>query len=143
MRMRRDLETFTREQLAEIETLYQSANRNLRAPESRGLLQDLVDKYPASNRGGCAALYLAQVAPESDREVLLKQPIERHADAWYGDGTQVGPMARAFLASLYQRQDRREEAIAAARAVASSTPDAVDHQGRRIVDVLKGQGLLQ
>ena len=82
------------------------------------------------------------MAPESDREVLLKQAIERHADAWYGDGTQVGPMARAFLASLYQRQERREDAIATARAVASATPDAVDHQGRRIVDVLKGQGLL-
>ena len=32
---------------------------------------------------------------EADREALLKQAIERHADAWYGDGTQVGPMARA------------------------------------------------
>ena len=98
MRMRRDLETFTREQLGEIETLYQSANRNLRAPESRGLLQDLVGKYPGSNRAGCAALYLAQAAPETDREVLLKEAIERHADAWYGDGTQVGPMARAAAA---------------------------------------------
>jgi hypothetical protein len=142
VRMRRDLATFTREQLSEIETLYQSASRNLQAPESRGLLQDLVDKYPASNRAGCAALYLARGAPESDREVLLEQVIERHSDAWYGDGTQVGPMARALLASLYQRQDRQQEAIAAARAVESSTPDAVDHQGRRIVDVLKGQGLL-
>ena len=141
-RMRRDLETFTREQLREIEQLYQSANQNLRAPESRGRLQELIARYPASNRAGCAALYLAQIAGDADREVLLKQAIARHADAWYGDGTQVGPMARAYLASLYDKQQRRDEAIAIARALASDAPDAVDHQGRRIVDVLKGSGLL-
>jgi hypothetical protein len=142
MRMRRDLETFTREQLREIEQLYQSANQNLRAPESPGRLQELLDKYPSSNRAGCAALYLAQISSEGDREVLLKQAIERHADAWYGDGTQVGPMARAYLASHYQKQKRQDEAVATARAIAAETPDAVDHQGRRIVDMLKGMGLL-
>src|SRR6478736_6273154 len=78
VRMRRDLDTFTREQLKEIESLYQSANRNLRAPESRGILQELIDKYPSSNRAGCAALYLAQDSGDSDREALLKQAIERH-----------------------------------------------------------------
>jgi hypothetical protein len=79
---------------------------------------------------------------ETDREVLLKQAIERHADAWYGDGTQVGPMARAYRASHYQKQKRQDEAAATARDVATETPDAVDHQGRRIVDMLKGMGLL-
>ncbi|MGV3516301.1 hypothetical protein [Luteitalea sp.] len=141
-RMRRDLETFTREQLREIEQLYQRANRDLRAPESRGRLQELIDKYPASNRAGCAALYLAQMSGDPDREVLLKQAIERHADAWYGDGSQVGPMARAYLAMHYQQQKRQDDAAATARAIAVETPDAVDHQGRRIVDVLKGMGLL-
>lgn len=141
-RMRRDLETFTREQLREIEQLYQSVNQNLRAPESRGRLQELIDKYPASNRAGCAALYLAQISGEADREILLKQAVERYADAWYGDGTQVGPMARAYLASFYQKQQRQEEAVATARAIATETPDAVDHQGRRIVDMLRGMGLL-
>jgi hypothetical protein len=141
-RMRRDLDTFTREQLQEIEQLYQAANQNLRAPESRGRLQELIEKYPASNRAGCAALYLAQMSGEADQEVLLKQAIERHPDAWYGDGTQVGPMARAFLASLYHRQKRQEEAVATARALAKEAPDSVDHRGRRIVDVLRGMGLL-
>ena len=141
-RMRRDAETFTREELRAIEQLYQSANRNLRAPDSRDRLQEVIDRYPASNRAGCAALYLAQMSPESDREALLKQAIERHADAWYGDGTQVGPLARASLAALYEKQKRQDEARAAARVVATETPDAVDHQGRRIVDVLRGMGLL-
>lgn len=141
-RMQRDLDTFTREQLREIEQLYQGANQNLKAPESRARLQELVDKYPASNRAGCAALYLAQLSPEPDREALLKQAIERHADAWYGDGTQVGPMARAYLAALYQKQQRKDEAVAVARAIATETPDAVDHRGRRIVDVLRGLGIL-
>lgn len=141
-RMRRDAELFTRDQLREIEELYQSANQNLRAPESRGRLQQVLDKYPDSNRAGCAALYLAQTAPESDREALLKQAIDRHTDAWYGDGTQVGPLARAYLATLYQKQKRQDEAVAIARAILADTPDAVDHQGRRIVDVLRGARLL-
>ncbi len=142
VRMRRDLETFTREQLREIEQLYQSANKNLRAPESRGRLQELIDKYPASNRAGCAALYLAQMSAEGDRETLLREAIAHHADAWYGDGAQVGPLARAYLASFYKNQNRHDEAVAMARSIAAGTPDAVDHQGRRIVDVLKGIGLL-
>jgi hypothetical protein len=50
--------------------------------------------------------------------------------------------ARAFLASHYQKQKREEEAAVTARAIAMETPDAVDHQGRRIVDMLKGMGLL-
>ena len=48
-RMERERATFTMEQIREIESLYQSANQDLRAPLSK-----------EANRAGCALLYLAQ-----------------------------------------------------------------------------------
>lgn len=143
MRMRRDRESFTREQLQEIERLYQSTNGRFFTPESRATLEDLIARFPGSNRAGCAALYLARVSPEAEREAALLNVIAHHADAWYGDGTQVGPLARAYLASWYYSKDRKDEALAIAKVIATETPDAVDHTGRRIVDVLKGSGVLQ
>jgi hypothetical protein len=85
-RMERERATFTMEQVREIESLYQSANRDLRAPSSK-----------EANRAGCALLYLAQLSPPAERETFLTRAIADHSDAWYGDGTQVGPFAKAQL----------------------------------------------
>lgn len=142
VRMAQDREHFTREELREIEQLYQGAGRDFSSPETRAKLARLIEKYPGSNRAGCAALYLARSAPPDERETELLAVIAEHSDAWYGDGTQVGPMARAFLASWYQAEGRDADARDAAREIAAQAPDAVDHTGRRIVDVMRGIGLL-
>ena len=59
-RFRRDRELFTAQEFRDLETLYQAANRNIRAPDAKDLLLQVVSKYPRSNRAGCAVLYLAQ-----------------------------------------------------------------------------------
>ena len=141
-RMREDRARYSAEQFQEIEALYQSANRDLRADGAMDALKKLVDKYPQSNRAGCALLYVARLAPGVDREALLKQAIANHSDARYGDGTQVGAFARAFLADLLRRGNRLDEAKALAAEVVAKYPGAVDHSGRRIADVLKQIGLI-
>jgi hypothetical protein len=53
-----DRRTYKPEELAEIESLYQVANKNWRTPEARESLKKLLDKYDRANRTGCATLYL-------------------------------------------------------------------------------------
>lgn len=55
-RMRKDKAVFSDDQFREIENLYQTANRDLGAPDAKQRLLELIEKYPASNRAGCAVL---------------------------------------------------------------------------------------
>jgi hypothetical protein len=126
-----------------IEQLYQSANRDLRAPESRSRLIALVDRYPKANRSGCALLYLAQASAGEEREAFLRRAIAEHSDAFYGDGTQVGAFGRVLLALHLAETDRRDEALALAADVDRLYPGAVDHSGRRLTDTLRRLGLLK
>lgn len=136
--MARDREIFSAEEMKQIETLYQSANRNLQAPGSKDVLLQLMQNYPRSNRAGCAALYLAVRSEHAaDREQQLQDAIRDHADAMYGDGVQVGAMARAELAFMYTRNGRTAEAQKLADEVNQLYPGAVDHRGRRLAEGMR------
>lgn len=142
VRMRQDLAAFTREQRQDIESRYQAGSRDPRVPENRARLLALIDDYPSANRAGCALLYVARTSVGGEREALLRRAIESHGDAWYGDGTQVGAFARALLAAHYADTGRRDEAATLAAEVARDFPDAVDHAGRPLTDILKRLDLL-
>jgi hypothetical protein len=141
-RMRQDLAIYSADDLRKLEALYQSANRNLRGPEATEILQRVVKEFPKSNRAGSAVLYLAQLASGADREAYLKTAIEAHGETWYGDGAQVGALARVQLAAYYAADGRTAEARNLAKEVTDGFPGAVDHSGRRLVDVLRGMNLL-
>jgi len=141
-RLRRDREVFTAEEFRDLETLYQAANRNIRAPGGEDLLLQVVSKYPRSNRAGCAVLYLAQISSGRERESFLKRAIAEHVDDWYGNGVQVGALARVHLAAHYAETNRRDEAAALAEEVRKSFPDAVDHTGGSLIEVLQRMKLL-
>ncbi len=121
-RMHQDLAVYSTEDLRQLEELYQSANRNLRAPQAKAILQRVVKEFPKSNRAGSAVLYLAQLSSGTDREAYLKTAIEAHSDAWYGDGVQVGALARVQLAGFYAGEGRMAEAKVLAREVVGSFP---------------------
>jgi TolA-binding protein len=142
-RMRQDRSLFSDQEFREIETLYQQANRNLRTPEAKDLLKQVVQKYPKSNRAGCAVLYLAQMSAGTEREDYLKSAIAAHGEAWYGDGAQVGALARAQLATYYANAGRLDEAQKLAEEVSSQFPGAVDHSGSRLTDALRRMKLLR
>jgi TolA-binding protein len=140
-RMQRDRAAFTAAQLRDIETLYQSASRNLKAPQAQHLLQQVIEKYPRSNRAGCAMSYLAMLSAgagkEADKEKYLLDAIKNHDDAWFGDGAQVGALSRAELAFLYARTGRLAEARKLAAEIDERYPGAVDHAGRRLAQSLQ------
>lgn len=141
-RMRQDLATYSAEDVRTLEDLYQSANRNLRGPDAKGILQRVVREYPKSNRAGSAVLYLAQLSSGAEREAYLKTAIEAHGDTWYGDGVQVGALARVQLAAFYAAGGRLAEARVLAREVVDRFPGAVDHSGRQLVEALRSLNLL-
>ncbi len=136
-RMRLDRERFSVDELRGIERLYQRANRSPGAPEARASLLELVERYPASNRAGCAVLYLAQSSRGAEREALLRRAIADFNDSWYGNGVQVGALARVFLARHYAESGRHDDAHALADEVRRSFPDAVDHSGMRLSALLE------
>ena len=141
-RMHQDAAVYSGKDLGELEELYESANRDLKNPEAKAILERVVKQYPGSNRAGCAVLYLAQLASGPEREKYLKTAIETHGNTWYGDGVQVGALARTELAKFYAASGHQKEAKSLAAQVAKRFPGAVDHEGRPLADMLRRLKLL-
>lgn len=129
-RMARDRGKYSSDQLAEAEQLYQTANKNWRGPQAKAALERMIQKYPGLNRTGCAILYLAQWAKGDEQEVLLKQAIETYGDCYYGDGVQVGALARFYLAMLYKNAKQEEKANLLLGELRKDYPQALDHNGQ-------------
>lgn len=134
-RMRADAQRYTKAQLDEIEQLYQPSNDRAQrgTPAVKASLEKLIATYPDSSRAGCAVLYLAQWAQGEERERLLKEAAEKHADAFYGDGCQVGPYALFQLAAYYAGSGSPEKAKATYGTLRAKYPKAIDHSQQTLV----------
>lgn len=146
-RLDADRLVYSTTELQDIEARYRSAHQEL-VPESLKpgaalLLADLVDKYPRSTRAGCAVVELAQTSNGDVRRHYLALAIDRHSDAWCGNGVQVGALARALLAVSYADAGRFDEAERIAREMMQLFPDAVDSAGAPLDTVLEGIKLLR
>jgi len=127
---------YTQDQRREIETLYQSANKDLKNPEAKAALKSLIEKYPKANRTGCAVQYVAQLSEGQEREDYLKLAIKDFGDCFYGNGVQVGAYARFYLGFYYQKAGKTAEAKALFDEIRKDYPDAINHKGKRLVDLL-------
>jgi hypothetical protein len=134
-RMRKDGQTHTAEQINDAEQLYQVANKNWRSPEAKESLKKMIEKYPDLNRTGCAVLYLGQMTENdpAERERLLKLAIDKYGDCFYGDGVQVGALARYFLAAQYDKGGQPDKAKALRDELRRDYPDAINHRGEPLV----------
>jgi len=91
------------------------------------------------NRTGCAVLYLAQTSKGPEQTAKLNECVEKYNDCMYGDGVQVGALARFLLVQLYKSSNDEEKAEALENEIRTKFPDAVDHSGKLLVDDLKGE----
>ncbi len=128
-RMRRDSATYSRDELREIEELYQVANKQWRSEEGKQSLRKLIDKYDKANRTGCALLYLGQMGEGAEKENYLKQAITGFSDCFYGDGVQVGAYARYCLALYYKGTGNETQMNKLFKELRELYPDAIDHKG--------------
>ncbi len=137
IRMRKDSEFYSRDELKEIENLYQVANKQWRTQDGKDSLQELVKKYDKANRTGCALLYLGQMSKGEEREKYLKQAITDFRDCFYGNGVQVGAYARYYLAYHYKDAGEKSKAEKLFIELKEEYPNAIDHKGRLLRDLIE------
>ena len=135
-RMILDSEVYSQDELREIESLYQVANKKWGSDEGVKSLEQLISKYKKANRTGCAVLYLGQMNKGDEQIGYLKRAIEEFSDCYYGDGVQVGAYARFMLAGVYLRKGKKEEAMKLLEEIKTDFPDAIDHRGRSLVEII-------
>jgi TolA-binding protein len=131
-----DKKNYSEQQLREIESLYQSANGNLKSPEAKEALKSLIEKYPKANRTGCAVQYMGQMSTGDEKEKYLRLAIKDFGDCFYGSGVQVGAYARLYLGYYYKEIGKERESKALFDEIRKDYPDAVNHKGKRLVDLL-------
>ena len=106
-------------------------------------MKKVISKYSRSNRAGCAMLYLGQFHKDGkNNEYYLKKAINKYDDCFYGDGVQVGAYARYYLAILYLREGKKEEAKALFKQIKAKYPNAIDHRGKSLasqIDIISNK----
>ena len=137
-RFQLDKKKYTQQQMTEIENLYQQVSKTkFGSPECLALVNKLAEQYPDSDRAGCAMLYLAQGTDGPDAEKYFQACIQKFNGCFYGDGVQVGVLARFFLATYYHNNGLQDKAAALFQEIKDKYPDAVDHGGQLLVDQIK------
>ena len=139
-RMAQDRQKYSNQQLGEAEEMYQVANKKFGTPEANASLQAMIKKYPDIDRTGCAVLYVAQMSKGEDRAKYLQQCIAQYNDCFYGDGAQVGALARYFMAQDCQSNGDADKAKTLFDEIKTRYPDAVDHGGDLLVNLIKVEG---
>ncbi len=130
-----DRQIYKPEELAEIESLYQVANRNWRTDEARVSLKKLLEKYDRANRTGCATLYMGQMSTGQERLDYLTRAVEKFSDCYYFNGCQVGGYGRYVLALTLWETGEKEKARVLLEELQTTYKDATDHQGRPMGEV--------
>jgi parallel beta-helix repeat protein len=135
-RAAQDTQYYNREQLAEIETLYQVANtKGKRSEEAKTNLKILLEKYDKSNRTGCGVLYLGQASEGDERLRYLTTAVEKYGDCYYFNGCQVGGYGRYLLALTLWDRGEKEKARAVLTELKTTYKDTTGHNGNRMGDV--------
>lgn len=135
--MARDSKEYKREEFAALEELYQKGNANPRTPENQEVLRQVLEKYPKSNRAGCAALYLGQFSKDaSESEKLLELAIKDYSDCYYLNGTSVGAFARLLLGMKEKQAGHDTKAKKLFDEIRKDYATATTHNGKLIVETL-------
>lgn len=128
-RMAADRDNYQPEQLAQAERLYQVANNQPRSDQAKQNLAELLVKFPEMNRSGCGLMYLAQWSSGAERAERLQQAIDLYSGCYYGDGAQVGALARFLLAQHYLEQGNMEKARQLFDELRQNFATAINHRG--------------
>jgi hypothetical protein len=107
------------------------------------MLEELIERYPGSNRAGCAVLELARLSSGATRERFLRKAMANHSEAWFETGVQVGALARAMLAIHLAGLERFDEAEQVATELVTQFPGSIDDSGAPLDDVLASIKLLR
>ena len=132
-RSAKDTNVYSPKELSDASSLYQLANRE-NSKKAISNLRKVIEKYPLSNRAGCAALYLGQRLEGRQSVNYLNLAIEKYDDCYYGDGVRVGAYARYVLGKHYESIGAKDKANEFYREIREKYPDAIDHRGELLIE---------
>ena len=135
-RMAADEKRLGPELFDKIETLYQIGNRNFGQPEAQKPLEEVLAKYPQSDRAGSPACTWDNWAAGAAAKGYYRQAIAKYDDCFWGDGTQVGPAARYLLAGILHQEGQTAEAERLEKEITTRYPEAVWHDGRPLAKIV-------
>ena len=131
-RIEKDREVYSDAERAKIEKLYQQFTNTL----DLAIVQTLIDKYPRSNRTGCAVCSAASNRPGNIRVKLLRAAIEQFGDCYYENGMSVGAAARAQFAHRLASTGQKDEARKLWREIVEKYPDAIMGGGTKFISIM-------
>lgn len=135
IRAAQDQQRYSADELHAMELIYQEAKK---LPDSEAMIpamQPLFDRFPASNRAGCAALYLGRRLEGGERARLLNWAADSAGDCLFLDGTSVGGLARILLARDAMAAGRIPETKARLQEAKAAYADSIDFEGNAIGDL--------
>lgn len=98
-------------------------------------LREVVDKYPETNRAGCALISIGKIyMGQSDYQEAIesfKEAIEKHPSSRYGEAI-VGAYACFYLGKCYIREERWDEAKKILNQLLEKYPESTDPVGRKL-----------
>lgn len=117
------------------EGLYREGSRLQKEGKPKDALaawRALIDRFPDSNRAGCAAIYMGQqqLADKdySGAEKSFLLAAEKFGHHKYGDGVEVGGYAYFFLTSVYCDTEQYDKAAESLRDLVENYPYASGHR---------------
>ncbi len=134
-RVAEDARYYSKEERIEIEKLYHSW-QSKRGKEQQAVAITMQRRFPKANRTGCAMLYLAQDSPRGRQMTLLRQVIRDNGTCMYGNGVQVGALARYYLVIMLKQDNKGEESQKLLDEMNELYPNAIDHQGEFLADLI-------
>jgi TolA-binding protein len=117
------------------EGLYREGSRLQKEGKSQDALtawRALIDRFPDSNRAGCAAIYMGQQQREnkdySGALASFSLAAEKYGHQKYGDGAEVGGYAYFFMTSVYCDTEQYEKAAESLKLLVEKYPYASGHR---------------
>ena len=138
LHMQEERKNYKPEDILQAEAMYVKASTVIReGGDPKVLLDSVVSMYPQLNRAGCAQLYRAQDESGQEKERLLTDCIARFSSCYYGDGTQVGPLAMLELADYYKQVGKEQDAQKLFKKLRKEYSESVGHDGSLLVDKIR------
>ena len=135
-RVRKDTQIYSREDLQQIEALYQTIKKSGKSEDGKKSLKLLLAKYDKANLTGCALLLIARKSNDATKIKYLQLAIEKYSDCFYADGVQVGALARLVLATAYAKKGDKSQADTLLRDIKTNYPDAINHKGESLIRLI-------
>jgi beta-lactamase regulating signal transducer with metallopeptidase domain len=136
-RVAADAGFYNGEQREAIETIYQEARRKMATADKEAAYAILSERYPRSNRTGCARLFSARGSTGAVRESKLREVISESGDCFYLDGTSVGAVARVVLVKDLLAAGRKDEAAEWLNELERDFSGYLDHEGNPIEETVR------